>query len=143
MMLIGLSSKNAILIVEFANQLRAKGLSITRAAIESAQSRLRPILMTSFAFILGLMPLVFASGAGAISRESLGTAVNGGMLVSTVLSLFVVPVLYILIMTAQEGVRSWFRKDRPPKLAGVDSGAIASHSESAEPLLDPEDPHRS
>jgi hydrophobic/amphiphilic exporter-1 (mainly G- bacteria), HAE1 family len=111
-MLIGLSSKNAILIVEFANQLRAKGLSITRAAIESAQSRLRPILMTSIAFILGLMPLVFASGAGAISRQSLGTAVNGGMLMSSALSLFIVPVLYILIMTAQDRVQQHFGKNR-------------------------------
>ena len=107
-MLIGLASKNAILIVEFANQLRAKGLSITRAAIEASQSRLRPILMTSFAFILGLMPMVFASGAGAISRESLGTAVNGGMVVSTFLSLFIVPVLYILINTLQDNVKSRF-----------------------------------
>jgi HAE1 family hydrophobic/amphiphilic exporter-1 len=94
-MLIGLASKNAILIVEFANQLREKGLSITRAAIEASESRLRPILMTSLAFILGLLPMVFASGAGAVSRESLGTAVNGGMLVSTCLSLFIVDSLPI------------------------------------------------
>jgi HAE1 family hydrophobic/amphiphilic exporter-1 len=94
-MLIGLASKNAILIVEFANQLWEKGLSITRAAIEASESRLRPILMTSLAFILGLLPMVFASGAGAVSRESLGTAVNGGMLVSTCLSLFIVDSLPI------------------------------------------------
>lgn len=109
-MLIGLASKNAILIVEFANQLRGKGLSITRAAIEAAQSRLRPILMTSFAFILGLMPMVFASGAGSVSRQSLGTAVNGGMLLSTFLSLFVVPVLYILISSAHDRVQARFRQ---------------------------------
>lgn len=107
-MLIGLSSKNAILIVEFANQLREKGLSITEAVLEASQSRLRPILMTSLSFILGLVPLVFASGAGAVSRASLGTAVNGGMIVSTVLSLFVVPVLYILIKTTEDRLQKWF-----------------------------------
>jgi HAE1 family hydrophobic/amphiphilic exporter-1 len=101
-MLIGLSSKNAILIVEFSNQLRERGLSITKAAIAAAESRLRPILMTSLAFVLGLFPMVFSSGAGAVSRQSLGTAVNGGMILSTLLSLFVVPVLYILISTAHE-----------------------------------------
>jgi len=109
-MLIGLASKNAILIVEFANQLRDRGLSITRAAIEASQSRLRPILMTSLAFILGLVPMVFASGAGAVSRASLGTAVNGGMLVSTCLSLFIVPVLYILIASAHERIMKRFKK---------------------------------
>ncbi len=109
-MLIGLASKNAILIVEFANQLRDRGLSITRAAIEASQSRLRPILMTSLAFILGLMPMVFASGAGAVSRQSLGTAVNGGMLVSSGLSLFIVPVLYILIATAHENLIDRFKQ---------------------------------
>jgi HAE1 family hydrophobic/amphiphilic exporter-1 len=108
-MLIGLASKNAILIVEFANQLREKGLSITKAAIEASQSRLRPILMTSFAFIFGLLPMVFASGAGAISRESLGTAVNGGMIVSTFLSLFIVPVLYILISTGRDRLLKHFK----------------------------------
>jgi len=96
-MLIGLASKNAILIVEFANQLQEKGYSITKAAVEAAQERLRPILMTSFAFILGITPLVNPEGAGAASRRSLGTAVVGGMLVSTFLSLFVVPILYIVI----------------------------------------------
>jgi hydrophobic/amphiphilic exporter-1 (mainly G- bacteria), HAE1 family len=111
-MLIGLASKNAILIVEFANQLREKGLSITRAAIEASESRLRPILMTSLAFILGLLPMVFASGAGAVSRESLGTAVNGGMLVSTCLSLFIVPVLYILISSARERVKKKFNGNK-------------------------------
>jgi HAE1 family hydrophobic/amphiphilic exporter-1 len=101
-MLIGLASKNAILIVEFANQLRERGFSITQAAIESAQERLRPILMTSFAFILGIWPLVTASGAGAGSRQSLGTAVFGGMIVSTFLSLFIVPILYIVIKSLSD-----------------------------------------
>ncbi|NET36968.1 MAG: efflux RND transporter permease subunit [Cyanothece sp. SIO1E1] len=96
-MLIGLASKNAILIVEFANQLRTQGLSITRAAIEASQQRLRPIIMTAVSTLLGIFPLVVATGAGATSRQSLGTAVFGGMIVSTVLSLFIVPVLYIVI----------------------------------------------
>ena len=96
-MLIGLASKNSILIVEFANQLRDQGLSITKAAIAAAQGRLRPILMTSFATLLGNIPLLIATGAGSSSRQSLGTAVFGGMLVATFLSLFVVPVLYIVV----------------------------------------------
>lgn len=96
-MLIGLASKNAILIVEFANQLREQGLSITKAAIEASESRLRPILMTALSFIFGIIPLVFAEGAGSGSRISLGTAVFGGMIVSTFLSLFVVPILYIVV----------------------------------------------
>lgn len=96
-MLIGLASKNAILIVEFANQLREQGLSLTKAAVQASQERLRPILMTSLSFILGVWPLVNPVGAGAASRRSLGTAIAGGMIVSTFLSLFIVPILYIVI----------------------------------------------
>ncbi|HEY9616307.1 MAG TPA: efflux RND transporter permease subunit [Microcoleaceae cyanobacterium] len=96
-MLIGLASKNAILIVEFANQLRAEGLSTTKAAIEASQERLRPILMTAFSTLLGIYPLTVATGAGASSRISLGTAVFGGMFIATFLSLFVVPMLYIVV----------------------------------------------
>ena len=96
-MLIGLSAKNAILIVEFAEQLRKKGRSIAEAAIEAAELRLRPILMTSFAFILGVLPLVFATGAGALGRRSVGTTIVGGMLLSTVLNLFFIPVLYVIL----------------------------------------------
>ncbi len=96
-MLIGLASKNAILIVEFAKQRREEGLSVIEAAMQAAMIRLRPILMTAFAFILGVFPLVIASGAGAQSRHSLGTAVFGGMILSTMLSLVVVPVFYVRI----------------------------------------------
>jgi HAE1 family hydrophobic/amphiphilic exporter-1 len=96
-MLIGLSAKNSILIVEFAEQLRRKGRSIADAAIEAAELRLRPILMTSFAFILGILPLVFATGAGALGRRSVGTTIVGGMLLSTVLNLFFIPVLYVIL----------------------------------------------
>ena len=105
-MLIGLSSKNGILIVEFAEQLRHKGLSIHDAAIEAARIRLRPILMTSFAFILGVLPLVFASGAGSQSRHSVGTTVFGGMIVSTVLNLFFIPVLYVIVKSMLEGEKA-------------------------------------
>jgi HAE1 family hydrophobic/amphiphilic exporter-1 len=101
-MLIGLASKNGILIVEFAEQLRGKGLSIRDAAVEAARIRLRPILMTSFAFILGVLPLVFATGAGSQSRHSVGTTVFGGMIVSTVLNLFFIPVLYVIVKTMVE-----------------------------------------
>ena len=96
-MLIGLASKNAILIVEFAEQLQAKGLSLAEAAVEAARLRLRPILMTSVAFILGVLPLVFASGAGSAGRHSVGTTVFGGMVISTILNLFIIPVLYLLV----------------------------------------------
>jgi HAE1 family hydrophobic/amphiphilic exporter-1 len=102
-MLIGLAAKNSILIVEFAEQLRKHGHSILDAAIESGRVRLRPILMTSFAFILGVMPLALATGAGAAARNSVGTAVAGGMLASTFLSIFFIPVLYVVIRTIAPG----------------------------------------
>jgi HAE1 family hydrophobic/amphiphilic exporter-1 len=101
-MLIGLSAKNSILIVEFAEQIRAQGKTVFEAAIEAAELRLRPILMTSFAFILGVLPLYFATGAGAIGRRSVGTTVVGGMLVSTILNLVFIPVLYVLVKSALE-----------------------------------------
>jgi hydrophobic/amphiphilic exporter-1 (mainly G- bacteria), HAE1 family len=96
-MLIGLAAKNAILIVEFAEQLRGKGLSVVDAAVEAARIRLRPILMTSLAFILGVLPLVFATGAGQEARHSVGTAVAGGMFVSTILNVVFIPVLYVVV----------------------------------------------
>ena len=102
LMLIALASKNAILIVEFANQRRRAGSTPPTAVREAAQTRLRPILMTSLAFILATVPLVFASGAGAASRRSLGTAVFGGMILSTVLNLFVVPVVYVALAGLRE-----------------------------------------
>jgi HAE1 family hydrophobic/amphiphilic exporter-1 len=102
-MLIGLSSKNAILIVEFAEQLRERGLSVVEAAIEAARIRLRPILMTSLAFILGVLPLVLATGAGKNGRQSVGTTVFGGMLAATTLNLLFIPILYIALKSIQHG----------------------------------------
>jgi HAE1 family hydrophobic/amphiphilic exporter-1 len=102
-MLIGLAAKNSILIVEFAEQLREHGMSIVDAAIEASRIRLRPILMTSLAFILGVMPLALANGAGAAARNSVGTAVAGGMFASMVLSLTFIPVLYVVIRTLVPG----------------------------------------
>lgn len=107
-MLIGLATKNAILIVEFANQLRAEGHSLVEAAIEATKIRFRPILMTSLAFILGIFPLVVAEGAGSASRHSMGTAVFGGMIVSTVLNLFIIPVIYVLMSAVRD--RLWNRQ---------------------------------
>jgi HAE1 family hydrophobic/amphiphilic exporter-1 len=96
-MLIGLSAKNSILIVEFAEQRLEQGRSVANAAIEAAELRLRPILMTSFAFVLGVLPLYFATGAGKLGRHSVGTAIVGGMLFSTILNLFFIPVLYVIV----------------------------------------------
>jgi HAE1 family hydrophobic/amphiphilic exporter-1 len=109
-MLVGLSSKNAILIVEFSEQLRQRGTPLVEAAIQAAAIRLRPILMTSLAFILGVVPLVFATGAGENGRHSVGTTVFGGMIMSTVLNLFFIPVLYLII----EGWREHGKKTPQP-----------------------------
>src|SRR5207244_8301821 len=100
--LIGLAAKNAILIVEYARLRRQEGMTIEKAAIEAAHLRLRPILMTSFAFILGVVPLLIASGAGAASRRALGTAVFGGMNAATLLAIFIVPVLYVVVQRFSE-----------------------------------------
>ena len=101
-MLIGLLAKNAILIVEFALERRRKGMGLTESAIEGAKARLRPILMTSFAFVFGLMPLMFAKGAGAYGNRSIGTGAIGGMLIGTVLGVFVIPGLFIIFQSLQE-----------------------------------------
>ncbi|MDI9560015.1 MAG: efflux RND transporter permease subunit, partial [Pseudomonadota bacterium] len=96
-MLIGLAAKNAILIVEFAKMEYEKGTPLIEAALYGARLRLRPILMTSFAFILGCMPLAVASGAGALSRQVMGTAVIGGMLTATLIAIFLIPVTFYLV----------------------------------------------
>jgi len=118
-MLIGLAAKNAILIVEFAVQRRAEGLAPVEAVIAAAQTRLRPILMTSIAFIAGLMPLVLSSGAGASSRHSLGTAVVGGMVVSTVLNLIVIPAMYIIFDDAATRLGTLTKRRAPATVATI------------------------
>ncbi|MEJ5090402.1 efflux RND transporter permease subunit [Sphingobacterium faecium] len=103
-MLIGLLAKNAILIVEFALLHRLSGRTLVQSAIYGAKSRLRPILMTSFAFIFGLIPLMLATGAGALSNKSIGTAAVGGMLIGTVFGVFVIPILFIVFQGLQEKI---------------------------------------
>ncbi|HAD39886.1 MAG TPA: hydrophobe/amphiphile efflux-1 family RND transporter, partial [Plesiomonas shigelloides] len=95
---IGLSAKNAILIVEFAKELYDSGMHLSDAVVEAARQRLRPILMTSLAFILGVLPLVISTGAGAMSRNAIGTGVMGGMISATVLAIFFVPIFFVVIM---------------------------------------------
>jgi multidrug efflux pump subunit AcrB len=102
-MLIGLAAKNAILIVEFSKRLHEQGFSIVEAAMEAGRLRLRPILMTAFAFILGVAPLMLATGAGAASRRSIGTTVFGGMVAATALTLLFVPIFYAVIESLREG----------------------------------------
>jgi len=104
--LIGLAAKNAILIVEYARQRYEHGKTVEEAALEAAQLRLRPILMTSFAFILGVVPLAIALGAGAASRRALGTAVFGGMNAATLLAVFLVPVLFVIVERVARGKRT-------------------------------------
>jgi HAE1 family hydrophobic/amphiphilic exporter-1 len=113
-LIIALASKNAILIVEFARDLRNQGKSILEAATEASRLRFRPILMTSFAFIFGIFPLVGATGAGAAARQSLGTAVFGGMIAATVLAVFFVPVFYVVMQSLSELRSRW--KERPVKV---------------------------
>jgi len=117
-MLIGLASKNAILIVEFSNQLREQGVDTITAVMRAAETRLRPILMTSIAFVLGVTPLVFATGAGSGARNSLGTVVFGGMILSTILNLFITPVLYVLIAGLEDRLGFGRGKDVHAKEVG-------------------------
>lgn len=121
-MLIGLASKNAILIVEFANQQMREGADIVTAASRAAQTRLRPILMTSIAFVVAVLPLVFASGAGANARHSLGTVVAGGMLLATFLNLAITPVIYVIVKSLTRRRRKPFDGERlVPRLPEIES----------------------
>ncbi|PZW42817.1 efflux RND transporter permease subunit [Pseudomonas sp. URMO17WK12:I2] len=113
--IIGLSAKNAILIVEFARQLHAEGRSLVDAAVTAARLRLRPILMTSLAFTLGVVPLMLASGASAETQHAIGTGVFGGMLSGTLLAVFFVPSFFVLVMGLQERLQGW-RARRTPGL---------------------------
>jgi HAE1 family hydrophobic/amphiphilic exporter-1 len=130
-LLIGLAAKNSILIVEFAEQLRQRGLAIVDAAVEASRIRLRPILMTSFAFILGVMPLALATGAGAGARNSVGTAVAGGMVASTFLSVIFIPVLYVIIRTLVPGRGHPEREETQTEGAEGAGGAAGSPRRSA------------
>jgi multidrug efflux pump len=115
---VGLSAKNAILIVEFARELQATGMSAAAAAMEAARMRLRPILMTSLAFILGVFPLAISNGAGSASQHAIGTGVIGGMLTATFLAIFMIPMFCVVIMGK-------FSKDKPGSTdteAGAHSG---------------------
>jgi hydrophobic/amphiphilic exporter-1 (mainly G- bacteria), HAE1 family len=119
-MLVGMASKNSILIVEFANQLYEEGMSISKSVVEAGRERLRPILMTAISTIIGAVPLLIATGPGAAARQSLGTAIVGGMCVATVLSLFIVPVLFVVIKTLASGLLK--KREHAPDYSGDGHG---------------------
>jgi HAE1 family hydrophobic/amphiphilic exporter-1 len=123
-MLIGLLAKNAILVVEFALERRRGGMAVVQAAIEGAVARLRPILMTSFAFIFGIMPLMFSTGAGAVGNRSIGTGAVGGMLVGTLFGVFAIPVLFIIFQTLHEKISG---PARPNEEEEVEETLTTSH----------------
>ena len=110
--IIGLSAKNAILIIEFAKDLQAQGKGVVQAALEAAHLRFRPIVMTSLAFGLGVIPLVIASGAGSASQRAIGTGVLGGMVTGTVLAVFFVPVFFVVVRTLFKGSKRQQEADR-------------------------------
>ena len=134
--LIGLSAKNAILIIEFAKERVDRGMPLVQATLEAVHLRLRPIIMTSLAFILGILPLVFASGAGAQSRQTLGWTVLGGMLAATGLAIFIVPVLYVLITRFAYGKEKLAEMEKNYKPNAEHGGPQAPRaSDAPQPVL--------
>ncbi len=128
-MLVGLLAKNAILIVQFAVERRQKGMPVVQAAIEGSVARLRPILMTSFAFVLGLVPLMIASGAGAAGNNSIGTGAVGGMLIGTLFGVFAIPVLFIIFQTLQEKISGAPKEPLPEESQNPDLEGLKGISE--------------
>ena len=126
-LMIALAAKNAILIVEFARELRAEGMPIVDAAVEATRRRFRPIIMTSFAFILGVVPMVTATGAGAASQQALGTVVFGGMLASTLFAIPFVPVFYIIMQRTERTPRCEAQAaDAHAELPGTATDTVAT-----------------
>ena len=115
MLLVGLASKNAILIVEFAKTRREEGLSVYEAAVDGARIRYRAVLMTAFSFILGVVPMVVATGAGANSRRAIGTTVFSGMLAATLIGIFLIPALYAMFQSSRERVYARRQRRRASK----------------------------
>jgi multidrug efflux pump len=124
--IVGLATKNAILIIEYAKDLQAEGRELIEATLEAVHLRLRPILMTSFAFILGVMPLVVSTGAGSASRNAIGTGVAGGMLAATALGIFLIPTFYVV-------VRRIFKLKTKPRTTS--QSGIKGYGDSTEPIV--------
>jgi HAE1 family hydrophobic/amphiphilic exporter-1 len=129
-MLIGLAAKNAILIVEFAKMRHEAGVSVEEAALEAAKLRFRPILMTAFAFILGVVPLMLASGAGAAAQKRMGTAVFAGMLVATLVGVFVIPGLFSMVERIKIGKK---KEDRAVVAGGISPAPVPAPARAASP----------
>ena len=126
--LIGLSAKNAILIVEFAKERVDKGIDVIHATLQAVQLRLRPIVMTSLAFIFGVLPLAFATGAAAESRKTIGWTVFGGMIAATTLAIFVVPVLFVLITKISYGRKLRKIEESRREEENVDRNILEGHT---------------